>query len=52
MAAWTAESDSLVGSLIVQEPLVLRAANDKGVDFSALINALLRKDIELIEMAK
>jgi hypothetical protein len=27
-------------------------ANAKGVDFSALVNALLRKDIELIEMAK
>ena len=29
-----------------------RLANDKGVDFSTLINNLLRKDIELIEMAK
>jgi hypothetical protein len=29
-----------------------RLANDKGIDFSALVNALLRKDIELIEMAK
>ena len=29
-----------------------RLANAKGVDFSALVNALLRKDIELIEMAK
>lgn len=26
-------------------------ANAKGVDFSALVNAMLRKDIELIEMA-
>jgi len=26
-------------------------ANAKGVDFSALVNDLLRKDIELIEMA-
>ena len=29
-----------------------RQANAKGVGFSALVNALLRKDIELIEMAK
>ncbi|HEU4602915.1 MAG TPA: hypothetical protein VFS24_13145 [Steroidobacteraceae bacterium] len=29
-----------------------RLANDKGVDFSTLVNAMLRKDIELIEMAK
>ena len=29
-----------------------RLANDKGIDFSALVNAMLRKDIELIEMAK
>jgi hypothetical protein len=29
-----------------------RLANAKGVDFSALVNAMLRKDIELIEMAK
>jgi hypothetical protein len=29
-----------------------RLANAKGVDFSTLVNALLRKDIELIEMAK
>lgn len=29
-----------------------RLANAKGVDFSALVNALLRKDIELIEMAQ
>ncbi len=29
-----------------------RLANAKGVDFSALVNALLRKDIELIEKAK
>jgi hypothetical protein len=29
-----------------------RLANAKGIDFSALVNALLRKDIELIEMAK
>ena len=27
-------------------------ANAQGIDFSALVNALLRKDIELIEMAK
>ena len=27
-------------------------ANAKGVDFSALINDLLKKDIELIEMAR
>ena len=27
-------------------------ANAKGVEFSALINALLKKDIELIEMAR
>lgn len=27
-------------------------ANAKGVDFSVLVNDLLRKDIELIEMAK
>lgn len=25
-------------------------ANAKGIDFSALVNAMLRKDIELIEM--
>ena len=35
----------------VQSPLT-RLANAKGVDFSVLANALLRKDIELIEMAK
>ena len=29
-----------------------RLASAKGVDFSALVNALLRKDIDLIEMAK
>jgi hypothetical protein len=29
-----------------------RLANAKGVDFSVLVNAMLRKDIELIEMAK
>jgi hypothetical protein len=29
-----------------------RLANAKGVDFSALVNAMLRKDIELIETAK
>lgn len=29
-----------------------RLANAKGVDFSTLVNAMLRKDIELIEMAK
>ena len=29
-----------------------RLANAKGIDFSALVNAMLRKDIELIEMAK
>lgn len=29
-----------------------RLANDKGVDFSTLVNNMLRKDIELIEMAK
>lgn len=29
-----------------------RLADAKGIDFSALVNALLRKDIELIEMAK
>jgi hypothetical protein len=29
-----------------------RLANDKGVDFSTLVNAMLRKDIEIIEMAK
>jgi hypothetical protein len=27
-------------------------ASAKGVDFSTLVNAMLRKDIELIEMAK
>ena len=27
-------------------------ANAKGLEFSALINALLKKDIELIEMAR
>ena len=27
-------------------------ANAKGVDFSTLVNELLRKDIELIEMAR
>jgi hypothetical protein len=31
---------------------LIHLANAKGVDFSALVNALLRKDIELIEMAK
>jgi hypothetical protein len=29
-----------------------RLANARGVDFSTLVNAMLRKDIELIEMAK
>ena len=29
-----------------------RLANAKGIDFSALVNAMLRKDIELIEMAQ
>jgi len=29
-----------------------RLANAKGIDFSTLVNAMLRKDIELIEMAK
>ncbi len=29
-----------------------RLANAKGVDFSTLVNAMLRKDIELIEMTK
>lgn len=29
-----------------------RLANAKGVDFSTLVNNMLRKDIELIEMAK
>jgi hypothetical protein len=29
-----------------------RLANAKGIDFSALVNGLLLKDIELIEMAK
>ncbi len=29
-----------------------RLANAKGIDFSALVNALLPKDIELVEMAK
>lgn len=29
-----------------------RLANDKGIDFSTLVNAMLKKDIELIEMAK
>lgn len=29
-----------------------KLANDKGIDFSTLVNAMLRKDIELIEMAK
>ena len=29
-----------------------RLAIDKGVDFSTLVNGMLRKDIELIEMAK
>jgi hypothetical protein len=29
-----------------------RLANAKGIDYSAQVNALLRKDIELIEMAK
>ena len=29
-----------------------RLANAKGIDFSALVNAMLRKDIELIEIAQ
>ena len=29
-----------------------RLASAKGVDFSVLVNAMLRKDIELIEIAK
>jgi len=29
-----------------------RLANAKGIDFSALVNAMLRKDIEIIEMAQ
>ena len=29
-----------------------RLANAKGIDFSTLVNAMLRKDIELIEMAQ
>jgi hypothetical protein len=29
-----------------------RLANAKGIDVSTLVNALLRKDIELIEMAQ
>jgi hypothetical protein len=29
-----------------------RFANAQGIDFSALVNALLRKDIEIIETAK
>lgn len=29
-----------------------RLANAKGIDFSTLVNAMLRKDVELIEMAK
>ena len=29
-----------------------RLTNAKGVDFSTLVNAMLRKDIELIEMAQ
>jgi hypothetical protein len=29
-----------------------RLANAKGVDFSVLVNPRLRKDIEIIEMAK
>lgn len=29
-----------------------KLASAKGVDFSTLVNAMLRKDIELIEMAK
>jgi hypothetical protein len=29
-----------------------RLANARGIDFSALVNALLRKDIELIGMVK
>ena len=36
-------------------PIQLRLselARDKGIDLSALVNALLKKDIELIEMAR
>lgn len=29
-----------------------KLANHKGIDFSALVNEMLRKDIELIDMAK
>jgi hypothetical protein len=29
-----------------------RLATAKGIDFSTLVNAMLRKDVELIEMAK
>jgi hypothetical protein len=29
-----------------------KLANDKGIDFSTLVNEMLRKDIEIIEMAK
>jgi hypothetical protein len=29
-----------------------RLANAKGIDFSTLVNAMLRKDIELIEIAQ
>ncbi len=31
---------------------LMHLASAKGVDFSTLVNAMLRKDIELIEMAK
>jgi len=30
---------------------LVRIANAQGIDFSALVNALLRKDIEIIETA-
>lgn len=29
-----------------------KLANDKGIDFPTLVNEMLRKDIEIIEMAK
>lgn len=29
-----------------------KLANDKGIDFSTLVNEMLRKDIEIIEMVK
>jgi hypothetical protein len=35
----------------VQDHLA-RLANAKGVDFSTLVNAMLRKDLELIDIAK